>query len=78
MCYLYDVSYFEGIDYKYSNNKRVLDMNSISILRSRKDANDPCNEDLQNDDKAWMQHVVTLVLVVFWKLYLLEESLLKR
>ena len=58
MRYLSKVEQFEGINYKYSNNKLVLDLNSISIIRSRKDANEPCNQELENDDAEWMQHVV--------------------
>ena len=33
----------------------------ISIMRSRKDANESCNEVLENDDAEWMKQVVTLI-----------------
>ena len=61
MRYIYKIKYFEVINYNNFNNQLVFDLNQISIMRSRKDANEPCNEDLQNDDAEWMQHVVTLI-----------------
>ena len=69
MRYLNKIEQFGGINYKYSNNKMVLDLNSISIIRTRKDANEPCNEDLENDDAEWMQHVVTRIgcFPPYWK-----------
>ena len=61
MRHLYSMKKFDGINSKSSNNELVFRFNSISIMRSRKDANKPCNEDLQNDDAEWMRHVVTLI-----------------
>ena len=69
MRHQYKVRSFNGIDQKYSNNFLGLDVNSISIMRSRKDANQPCNEDLKDDDYEWMQNVLSLTgcFPPYWK-----------
>ena len=69
MRYIHKLRDFEGINFNHSNNHLTLDLNYISIMRRRKDANAPCNEDLQDDDEKWMQHVVSLVgcFPPYWK-----------
>ena len=38
-------------------------------MRRRKDANSPCNEDLQDDDENWTQRVIALIgcFPPYWK-----------
>ena len=60
MSYQYKIRSFNGISYNNVNNYLIVELNSISILRSRKDANKPCIEDL-SDDYEWMQQVVKLI-----------------
>ena len=61
MRHVYKVRSFKPITYRNSNNYLVLDMRSISIMRSRKDAKEPCNESLKDDDQEWMKNVVNAV-----------------
>ena len=51
MRYVYKLRSFNGIRYQNSNNQLILDMRYISIMRSRQDAKEPCDEKLENDDK---------------------------
>ena len=69
MRFIYKLRDFKGINFNYSNNYLTLDLNDINIIRRRKDANSPCNEDLQDDDEHWMQHVVALIgcFPPYWK-----------
>ena len=69
MRYLYTITSFQGIKHKNSNNQLVLNLNYISIMRRREDAENHCNENLQDDDKEWMQQVVVLngCFPPYWK-----------
>ena len=67
--YVDKITHFEGISYNNSNNLRTIELNSICIMRSRTNANEPCNQELDNDDEEWMHRVVTLVgcFPPYWK-----------
>ena len=69
MRYLYKIEHFEGINYNYSNNQVTLDLDYISIIKSRKDGNAPCDEYGQDDDKKWMDQIVALIgcFPPYWK-----------
>lgn len=55
---LYTVYGFSGINEQSRTNRLVLDINSIRLIKNRKDANQPCDETLKNDDESWMSTVV--------------------
>ena len=63
----YKIESFHGIN--SFNNYIYLYLKTMSIMRTRKDRNEPCNEDLKDDDGEWMQHVVTLIgcFPPYWK-----------
>lgn len=71
MRFLHYIRDFNGIGHDESNNLLTLDLNYISVMRNREDANDPCNETLQDDDKEWMQRVVRKFGCVppYWKIF---------
>ena len=56
--YIYKIRRFSGISKHTSTNLIVLDLNSISVIQSREDANEPCDGNLEDDDAQWMRHVV--------------------
>ena len=77
MKYVHKVRSFDGITFNDANNALTLDLNYISIMRTRTDAKEPCDADLHNDDKEWMQEVVKMVGCVpqYWKiLYSVDQS----
>ena len=80
MRYIYKVRSFDGISHHNSNNQLILDINFISIMRSRKDAIEPCDESLQNDDKKWMEKVVGIIgcFPCYWQDIFLNFTSFKR
>ena len=80
MRYIYKVRSFDGISHHNSNNQLVLDINFISIMRNRKDAIEPCDESLQNDDRKWMEKVVGIIgcIPCYWQDIFLNSTGFKR
>ena len=76
MRYLYKIRDFEGIEKNASNNQITFDLNSISLIRMRADANYPCDPMLENDDKNWMQRVCNLIGCIppYWKVFHPDEN----
>ena len=70
-CSLYTVYGFSGINEQSRTNRLVLDINSIRLIKNRKDANKPCNEALKNDDEKWMSAVVKSIgcTPFYWKTF---------
>ena len=69
--YVYQIRSFSGISKATSTNMIVLDLNSISVIKAREDANEPCDANLEDDDAEWMRHVVETVGCVpsYWKAF---------
>ena len=67
---------FRLVPTKYYNHIRI-DVTGISLLRLRKDANIPCDENLENDDMNWMNHVITEVgcFPSYWSFLPLKYSI---
>ena len=80
MRYVYKIRSFQGISHANSNNQLVLDLRYISIMRSRKDAREPCNESLKNDDKEWMKNVLSVIKCFpsYWENIFLNTNSLNR
>ena len=60
-----------------SNNFRDIHLNQVEVLRKRYDGSTPCNDSLANDDRMWLETVMTAVNCIpsYWKgLYHLQES----
>ena len=76
MRYVYKIRSLKGISHHNSNNALVLDMRYISIMRSRRDARDPCDETLINDDKAWMKNVMSVIgcYPCYWENIFLDNT----
>ena len=67
--YIYKIRRFTGISKHTSTNLIVLDLNSISVVQSRQDANEPCHVNLEDDDAEWMRQVIRTVGCVpsYWR-----------
>ena len=59
-----------------SHNHIRIDVTGISRLRLRKNANSPCNELLENDDKTWIKNVMQEVgcVPLYWKIFDYNDS----
>ena len=70
MKYMHKIRDFRGISQASNNNDLIFDLNDISIITMREDANEPCNAELENDDMKWISRVTNLVGCVppYWKL----------
>ena len=71
MRYLYKIRDFQGMEKSASNNYITFDVNYVSIIHRREDANQPCDPSLQNDDEKWMQTIWNMIGCVppYWMLF---------
>ena len=69
MRYLYKIRHFIGVSRTNSNNQLVFDLNYVRVMKSREDAKETCDEDLESDDQEFMKQVSKLVGCVpaYWK-----------
>jgi len=69
MRYLYKIRHFVGVSRTNSNNQLVFDLNYVRVMKSREDAKETCDEDLESDDQEFMKQVSKLVGCVpaYWK-----------
>jgi hypothetical protein len=69
MRYLYKLRHFNGVSRNNSNNQLVFDLNYVRVMKSREDARETCDKELENDDQEYMKQVSTLVGCVpaYWK-----------
>ena len=67
--YLYKIRSFEGLHYNNSNNQLIFDLMYVRVSKSRRDAKDTCNDNLESDDQEWIKQVITNVSCIpsFWK-----------
>ena len=75
--YIYKIRRFSGVSKDSRTNVIIIDLNSISVIQNRADANEPCDANLEDDDAEWMRHVVETVGCVppYWrKIYQGPES----
>ena len=59
--YIYKIRRFSGVSKDSRTNVIIIDLNSISVIQNRADANEPCDANLEDDDAEWMRHVVETV-----------------
>ena len=71
MQYYYKIRDFQGIEQKASNNYITFNVNYVSVIRTREDANQPCDPTLKNDDEKRMQTIWELIGCVppYWMLF---------
>lgn len=69
MRYVYKIRHFTGINYNYSNNHLVLDINYVRIVKNRNDAELKCNSALHIDDQEWLKQIVRNFSCIppYWK-----------
>jgi len=67
--YLYKIRGFYGISQATRTNQIVLDLNAINLIHARDDANEPCDENLEDDDSEWAKQVIDIVRCVppYWR-----------
>ena len=68
MLYLYKIDQFSEISRDNLNNKVVLNLMSLKVVKNRHDSKEACNNNLKNDDQEWMKQVTKNVscLPPFW------------
>ena len=56
MRYIYKIRHFTGISRNNTNNRLVLDINYVKIVKNRNDAESQCDDSLHNDDFKWFRY----------------------
>ena len=76
MRYIYKIRHFTGINYNYSNNHLVLDINYVRIVKNRNDAELKCNDALHMDDQEWLKEIVRNFSCIppYWKSLYVDDS----
>ena len=74
--YTLKVNRFSHISQHIMTNRIVMDIHSIRKMKNRPDANEPCDETLENDDATWMKHVIEIVGCVppYWNIFFVGKD----
>ena len=77
MRYIYKIRHFTRISRNNTNNRLVLDINYVKIVKNRNDAELQCDDSLHNDDDKWLRQLVRNISCIppYWKsLYIGDDD----
>ena len=76
MRYINKVADFPELAQAKRPNQIVFDWDHISIIQMREDANEPCSNDIQNDDYEWLTNAVNIIGCIpqYWKILIRNHT----
>ena len=80
MRYMHKQNYFQGITKNDANNFILFDLTHINIIKLREDAEEPCSNEIENDDKEWLHRAMKVIDCIppYWRIFMRDQNQLSN